>query len=341
MRATAMALVSLWAIVPLSAQGERREEQKRQLENYAFVEEGESVFKATLAGRRSDAVLLIKDGAIVYERYARGYGPTKKHRLWSIGKSFLNALVAMGVRDKGLSLEDSICRYGIREKCDIRVIDLLHWKSCLQWQETYERNPEHSDVVRVLYGRESQDSISYILSRPFIPDCKPGGHYYYSTGDSILLSGILKNIYGEDYDNMVWESFFGRLGMNHVTVERDGRGVYLFATHAYTTARDLATFGKLYFREEFPKGWIAFSTTPATEGEHLGPRDLVPLAHFWGNQRKHLSKAPEDTLVAKGHWEQHLVIIPSLNIIMVRFGDTRDDSFSIDRFVTLALEYLK
>lgn len=338
-----MLLFIFWSI-PLPAQLIDKKKEKRELENYAFTNEGESAYNAKLSGRRSDAVLLMKDGKIVYERYDRGYHRTKKHRLWSIGKSFLNALIGMTVREKEISLEESICRYGIEKKCSIKVVDLLRWKSCLKWQETYERNPENSDVIRVLYGPESQDSVGYVLSRPFINRCGPDRHYAYSTGDSILLSGILKNIHGKDYDAMVWESFFGRLGMHHITVEQDGKGVYLFGTHVYATARDVASFGSLYLRKKqdfFPTNWTTFSGTLATGEENFGPRDIVPTAHFWGNQMGHLSTAPRDSLIARGHWGQFLVIIPSLNIIIVRFGDTRDDSFSLDTFVALALEYLK
>ena len=305
----------------------------QRMEDYAFDPDTPE--------RKTDAVLLIKNGETVYERYARGYDETTKHYLWSVGKSLLNALTAIAVKKKGLALDHSICRYGFRTKCAVRVAHLLHWRSCLFWREAYEKNPENSDVIRVLYGEESADGAAYVHSRPFV--CEPGETHYYSTGDSILLSAVLRNLYGQEYGQMPWRELFAKIGMENVSVERDGKGLYRFETHAFATARDLARFGNLYLEPDdlLPKGWVA-SIKPVGDLRRFKNGDRVPAAHFWGNQKGHLTDAPEDSLMAQGHWGQFLVIIPSLKVVMVRLGDNRDESsFSIGRFVPLALDVVQ
>ena len=315
------------------------------LEEYAFplAQEKEDNSRS---GIRTNAVLAIKDGKVAYERYSRGYNATRKHKIWSIGKSFLNALTAIAVKENKLRLEDSICNYGFKTKCSIKIIDLLHWRSCLTWQETYERNPEGSDVIKVLYGLASLDSVNYVLSRPL--ECTPGDRFHYSTGDSLLLAGVLKNIYGPEYNDMPWNKLFNKIGIKHITVEQDVRGVHQFAANVLTTARDVAQFGMLYLNDGkvgneslFPESWMENMMKPVGELNQYKDKENIPLAHFWGNQNKRLSKVPENTFYAQGHWDQYLVVIPSLKVVIVRFGDTRDDSFSLDTFVSLVLEGLK
>src|SRR5690349_1900659 len=47
-------------------------------------------------GVRTDAFLLIgRNGQLLYERYARGYGPTSRHYGWSMTKTVLAALVGI------------------------------------------------------------------------------------------------------------------------------------------------------------------------------------------------------------------------------------------------------
>ena len=47
----------------------------------------------TRAGVRTDGVIIVRDGAILYERYGRDWTGDKPHLLWSASKSFATTLV--------------------------------------------------------------------------------------------------------------------------------------------------------------------------------------------------------------------------------------------------------
>ncbi|HBS05048.1 MAG TPA: penicillin-binding protein, partial [Leptospiraceae bacterium] len=56
------------------------------LEDYAFRRQGDEEDRA---GIRTDGVVIIKDGYLIYERYAAGYDSNSPHLTWSVSKSVL------------------------------------------------------------------------------------------------------------------------------------------------------------------------------------------------------------------------------------------------------------
>jgi len=47
--------------------------------------------------------------------------------------------------------------------------------------------------------------------------------------------------------------------------------------------------------------------------------------------------APPDTFAALGHWGQVLYVIPSADLVIVRYGDDRDGSYRHNEFLKRAL----
>ena len=67
--------------------------------NRAFVEPQQPPFHNT------KAVIVLRDGKIVAERYAEGYGTETRQPAWSISKSVINALVGILVKQRRLTLD--------------------------------------------------------------------------------------------------------------------------------------------------------------------------------------------------------------------------------------------
>jgi len=51
-------------------------------------------------------------------------------------------------------------------------------------------------------------------------------------------------------------------------------------------------------------------------------------------------EAPADLMVLRGHWGQFLIVVPSLKLVAVRTGDTRDGSFNLQGFVRELMNYV-
>src|SRR5690606_10124847 len=62
------------------------------LESYAFTRTGADEERL---GIRTDSVLVVQDGAIVYERYTAPWTAEDRHLVWSVTKSLTSALTGI------------------------------------------------------------------------------------------------------------------------------------------------------------------------------------------------------------------------------------------------------
>ncbi|AYC34132.1 class C beta-lactamase-related serine hydrolase [Pseudomonas cavernae] len=309
------------------------------LETYAFPTRDDT----TRQGIRTDALLVIRDGEIIYERYA---GPTKAqtpHLTWSISKSLLSATLGTAYGAGLFKLDDAAAKYypPLASHPQLKLGHLLNWASGLAWQEGYEYAPLTSTVVAMLYTRGRDDMAAYAAS--LAQEVAPGTRFRYSSGDTNLLSAALRGMVGEQaYKDYPWTALFEPLGITSVVWESDAQGTFVASSYAYMTARDLARVGLLMQRDGrwdqrqvLPAAWVAFNRTPFAnyQADPQKPGEAVPGGMWWLNvpingAAKPWADVPEDAFAALGHWGQGLYVIPSEHLVVVRYGDDRDHSYS-------------
>ncbi len=323
----------------------------KALEDYAFTLQGKEEDRV---GIRTDGVVIIHQGAVIYERYARGYTPDMRHLAWSVSKSFTNALAGLAVGRGNLKITDSICahlkRFEGTHACRITVQNLLEMASGLDWNEVYENaSKQHSSVLAMLYGVGQKDAAAFIAGHPFAAD--PGTAWSYSTGDTALLMAVVQAAVmpelGEDF---AWKLLFDPVGIKSATWETDGKGTLAGGSSLFVTPRDMARFGYLYLNDGcwenarlLPASWVSDSIrvnepNGKTRDERYGwqwwlngptPEAEFPLPH---------PELPENVYFALGHWGQSISILPSQELVIVRTGDDRDGAFDLQTFVKLAME---
>ena len=117
--------------------------------------------------------------------------------------------------------------------------------------------------------------------------------------------------------------------MRSAVLETDSSGTFVGSSFSYATARDWARFGLLYINDGIweggrilPEGWVEYTTTPTPKA----PRGRYG-AHFHLNrgqlddsQNRSFPNLPSDLYLADGYQGQHVVIIPSKNLVIVRLG---------------------
>ncbi|MEZ4448479.1 MAG: serine hydrolase [Nannocystaceae bacterium] len=311
------------------------------LADYAFARNGDDHDRK---GQRTNALVIIKEGKLVFERYARGYTADTPLLTWSVSKSVAGTLVGRAVMDGRLDVNDPVARHyppadrdGVRE---IRVHDLLRMSSGLDWNETYETSPIFSSVMAMLYTRGKDDMAAFVASHDLAHP--PGTRWSYSSGDTMLMMGALRGAVGEEaWAEYPWTALFDKIGMRTAVWERDGAGTYVGSSYLYASARDLAKWAFLYLNDGvwagerlLPEGWVAFSLTmaPAYYQTELTPGTLDdnPGAQVYlnvGDPSRAVPKpwpaAPDDLFAAQGHWGKSIFVIPSHDLIVVRLGDDR------------------
>lgn len=309
------------------------------LEAYAFAPRDD----ATRQGVRSDALLVVRDGRIVYERYAAPTTAHSAHLTWSMAKSLLATTLGVAYGEGRFKLDAPVAKYypAMAEHPQVKVGHLLNWASGLAWQEDYEYAPLKSSVIAMLYTRGRDDMAAFAAAHR--ADAAPGTRFRYSSGDSNLLAAALKGMVGADaYPDYPWTALFEPLGITSAVWERDAAGTFVASSYAYMTARDLARVGLLLQRggrwgerQLLPPAWIGFVATPFAgyQPQLAKPGDAVPGGHWWLNAElpgaaRPWPDAPADTLAALGHWGQGLYVIPEDKLVVVRYADDRDGSYS-------------
>ncbi|BCG23209.1 hypothetical protein TUM18999_14000 [Pseudomonas tohonis] len=315
-------------------------------EAYAFPTRDDAQRK----GVRTDAVVVIRDGELIYERYA---GPTRAetpHLTWSVSKSLLAATLGVAYGEGRFKLDDPVARHypAFAGHGAVQMNHLLHWASGLAWQEDYEYAPLKSSVVAMLYTRGRGDMAAFAAAHPL--DAVPGKRFRYSSGDTNVLSAALRGMVGDAYKDYPWTALFDPLGIRSAVWETDAAGTFVGSSYAYMSARDLARVGLLMQRDGrwgdrqlLPKEWVAFNRKPFAEfhTDPKAPGDAVPGGHWWLNavvagSAKPWPDAPEDTFAALGHWGQALYVLPAQKLVIVRFADDRDGSYQHNAFLKLA-----
>lgn len=295
----------------------------------------------------TDSAILIRNGKIVREEYANGYTKNGTHRTWSISKSLTNTLIGIAVKKGILSKESKVKKFypqlNGKDHEKMTVDHLLKMSSGIDWNEYYEENPFASDVIRMLYVYEYKDMAGYTARQSVIHT--PGTKFYYSSGESNLIMGILKKSMGiKDYENFPWKELFNKLSIESATWERDGQNVFVGSSYLFLSPRDLAKIGMLYLNngkwqneQILPEDWVKYTTTANRAWKNIQKDAEKPKlaygAHWWlniGNKHgPYHPSAPENIYMALGHHGQILAVFPDQKIIFVRMA--ADKKAKIDR----------
>ncbi len=301
--------------------------------------------------RLTRAVVVVHQGRIIGERYAAGITPQTPLLGWSMTKSVTSALVGIYLAQAGLAVNAPIPVPEWRTRADdprqaITWEHLLRMTSGLNFREDYA--DLHADVLQMLYN--TGDMGAYMAQRPLAQP--PGTWWNYTSGSTNLLSRVIRLGFGDDraaYWRFPYEALFGPLGMSTAVLEPDASGSWVGSSYMYASARDWARFGLLYLQDGvwqgqriLPEGWVAFSTapTPASQGEYG--------AHWWLNlgtaedpAARRWPDLPEDAFAALGHDGQAVLVIPSRQVVIVRLGLSRYDTWDINAFARDVLRALE
>lgn len=269
-------------------------------------------------GTVSVAVMVVKNGKVIAERYRAGFGPYSGYRTWSTAKSISASLIGIAVRKGLLDVDEPAPIPEWQQPGDPRKKILLKE---LMWMSSGLYGGG-SNTTAVYFG--GQDVISAVTTTPL--EVAPGTRWKYANNDTLLSLRALRHRLGNDLDYLrfPYDELLHRIGMYHTTMETDHLGNFIGSSQVYTTARDLARFGLLLVNDGvwqgkriLPEGWIEFVRTPAPTSPPV-PGKQGYGAQFWlfGT----MPGLPADTFTSAGNKGQYVTVIPSQNLVVVRTG---------------------
>lgn len=283
--------------------------------------------------RRTRAVVVMKAGRIIAERYADGIRPETPLLSFSMTKSMISALTGILVRQGKLKLDGPAPVAAWKDPDDprhaITVDQLLRHTAGLALGSSLQASLGSAfEPVNRMKFVES-DMAAYAESIPL--ETAPGSAWNYHDGNTIILSHLIRVAAGgspADALAFARRELFAPLGMRHVTLQIDGSGTIEGSGEMLASARDWARFGQLYLndgvaggRRILPEGWVSYSAA-ATPNAWVGIG-----AGFWTNQGDSFGAKfrvehgwPRDAFFAKGTIGQYTIVIPSERLVIVRMG---------------------
>ena len=307
--------------------------------NHVFEE------KDTILPIRTRAVVILYKGQLIAERYADGFSARTKLAGWSMTKTVTSALIGILVKQGKISLEAPAPVKEWQNVNDprhaITMVDLLHQRSGLEFEENYAKS---CDATQMLF--EKADMGGFTASHPL--QDKPGKVFYYSSGNTNIVSRIIRQIVGDSlYYRFPSEQLFYKLGMYSAVMEPDPSGTFVGSSYMYATARDWARFGLLYLNDGLfnnerilPVGWVTESTKPAGQDKRGYGYQIWLNAGVDSSVRRYPA-APPDMFYADGFESQLIFVIPSKNLVIVRLGLTQHNNFDANDFLQEVLASIK
>jgi CubicO group peptidase (beta-lactamase class C family) len=294
----------------------------------------------------TETMVIYKNDQIIYEKSKPGFNPNTPHILWSVTKSVSSVILGTLVEKNQINVNESVCQIAPQFKdqvdCRMKLSHILEWSSGLSFLEAYEGSSDRtkSSIGQMLYGDGKNDNVEFILSHRQIYE--PGKHYYYSSGDSGLILGLLKNrLSPTEYKQLPFKNLFEPLGITTATFDTDLNGQWMSGSSLYMSSRDVAKIGKLMLnngihqgKKLVPSDWVAYTTEVIPQFvEATSDRNWIPCRQWWRPHLKNMGldqipNFPKDIYVGRGHWGQYLIIIPSMKIVAVRLGLDQKESIN-------------
>ena len=282
--------------------------------------------------RHTNAVVVVKDGRIVAERYAGGYGIDTPILGFSATKSVMSALSGILVRQGKLALDQSAPVAAWQSPGDprraITIDHLLRHTAGLALGSSLSASL--ASVLEPVNRMKFLESDMAAYAESIALETSPGSTWNYHDGNSIILSHLIRDAAGgaSEMLRLARQELFAPLGMRSVTLEFDASGTPEGSSQMLASARDWARFGMLYLSDGvvggkriLPEGWVSYSASPT-------PNAWVGYgAGFWTNLGDSFGATyriehgwPRDAFFAKGTIGQYVIIIPSERLVIVRLG---------------------
>ncbi len=216
-------------------------------------------WRESLAATYTDAILVIKDGVVVQERYFGATTPATQHILFSVTKSFVGTIAEMLIEEGRISPDAKAADY-VAELAgsglgDATIREILDMRTGLAFSEDYVPGqsgltdvqrmsiagawmPRHADYT----GPDGHFAFTASLGK----NAPHGGDFVYRTPNTSALQWIIERVAGASLAEQIHARFWAPMGMERdaaLAVDRMGTG--FGGGGLMATVRDIARVGEM------------------------------------------------------------------------------------------------
>jgi CubicO group peptidase (beta-lactamase class C family) len=299
--------------------------------DFSYEYDGEMIPAADFPERTyTNAILIIKDDQIVFERYFNQTNEDTHFLSMSVAKSITSVLVGMAISDGAISsVNDPIVKYVPELKGsgynDVTVRQALMMRSGCNWDERYDFDKatpmselHHGAIVENRF-RFTSPALSLKSIHP------PGEHFNYSTVETGVLGWVLERAVGKPIEDYMAERWWKRAGMQSyafwIADGKAGVGRVVNGMGFNAVLRDYARIGLMMLHDGeangqqlLPHAWISESTTPEKSNEPIAPGFSLGYQYQWW------TLTDSDAYIAIGLQGQYVYIDPATNTVAVKLS---------------------
>ena len=301
----------------------------------------------SLEAKNTKALLIVRNDRIICECYAEGHGPDKKHYTASLAKALVGGMSLLVALNDGLiAADDPACKYIPQWKDDPvkSAITIRHLATHSSGVEDAEQDDiPHMKLPGWKGGFWRKDPDPFTLSRDKAPIIfTPGTKYAYSNPGMAMLSytvtASLRQSEHTDVRTLLRERIMRPIGVRDgewsigygKTYDVDGLKLVPNWGGGSYTARAVARVGRLMLRKGDWQGkqlvdgqWVEavlrYAETPKPDRPPGNPQPACGLG-WYTNFDRVWPKVPRDAFAGAGAGNQILLVVPSLDLIVVRNG---------------------
>jgi CubicO group peptidase (beta-lactamase class C family) len=216
-------------------------------------------WRESLAATYTDAILVMKDGVVVQERYFGATTPATQHILFSVTKSFVGTIAEMLIEEGKLNPEakaaDYVAELGGSGLGDATIREILDMRTGLAFSEDYVPGQTGlTDVQRMSISTGWVPRLAeyagpdgnFAFSASLGKNAPHGGDFVYRTPNTMALQWIIERIEGQSLAAQIEARFWARMGMDHdaaLGVDRVGTG--FGGGGLMASLRDIARIGEM------------------------------------------------------------------------------------------------
>jgi CubicO group peptidase (beta-lactamase class C family) len=275
------------------------------------------------------AFLVAQNGALIHEEYFAPYNAQSLTNSFSMAKTITTLQMEMAVKQGFISSFDAPLTEQIKEYAQdprgqkATIAQLSAMKSGHEWDENYYL--PLNMTTNLYYGKDAQ---ALVLSHGF--EREPGSAYEYSSGSTQLLGVFLKRALQAKEPSLTISEHLSRslwqpLGMENdavYTMDRPAAEGGMERTYCcvFASARDFARVGQVLLQDG---QWNGKQLWDKAFIERMRQPDLQP---FYGHSLWMDWTYKYPFYLMQGHEGQYVIVVPSLQLVVVRTGQHRDET---------------
>ncbi len=295
--------------------------------------------KAMLEELSTTALVVVKDGAIVFEDYYQGTGKDDLRISWSMSKSFVSALTGLALSRGDIeSLDDQVTKYVPSLKGSAydgaTLRNVLHMASGIDFNEDY-LDPK-SDINKMGTVLAVGGSLDKFAAKQKKTIRKPGEAWQYCSIDTHVIAMVLRAATGETLQDYFVENLWSKIGAGaDATYSTDSKGNAFALGGLNMRTRDYALFGELFRNggkriedghstQIIPADWVQASTTPSAPPMAYNHNQTADGSPFGYGYQWWIPPNADGEFYAVGVYGQYIYVNPKAGIVIAKNAAHRE-----------------